>query len=336
MRMESITSTDLKLIGSAEVSVTLNGKFAALVAALACGFGCSFAQSQASTQANEVANHNEPAISFEWVDCERAGTPAVTIELWRDGHFRYVGSANVREIGERGGAISATDAKQIISLGVAVANKSRIPAIPLTREGDPTYPYCVRVSVGGENGIRKGIVASFEKRSRRLLSEIERAVDVKHKVCPTRGSDEAPIFRRNTYCDTDIIYLGIADENACASMREVEIFRDGTVHHWATLTFTQQDGTVVRKPVGDAYYLIPKDRVNELWDLALTYKPSGPTISEAQGDPSQPARGTKNDLLAFKEKLESVAGIQWIHIDVPASGCGKNDRGIPLLLVAVK
>ncbi|HEV7605969.1 MAG TPA: hypothetical protein VGO61_01425 [Steroidobacteraceae bacterium] len=288
-------------------------------------------------RANEIVEHTDsPAISFEWVDCEDARAPQVTVDLWKDGQFRYVGSAKVREMGEQRGVMSAGDAKRIISLGTRLANRSRIPSIPLTAEGDPTYPYCVRIAAKQGLGQRRGIIASFEKRARQFLFEVEQTVDVKHRVCPVRGSDEPLLFTPVDYCDESVVSLALADDEACASVRSVDIYRNGAVHQMATLAFTRTDGSVVRISVGDDYYLISPERASELWNLALTYEASHRSMTHATENPSHIFRGTPADLLSFKQALEGVVGIRWIPIEKPETGCGKDDRVPSVLLVAVK
>jgi hypothetical protein len=241
------------------------------------------------------------------------------LSIRKNGEVLYNGSAAARTQGEQSTRIESRVADRLREAIRLAVRESRTHHEPRPGVAEDRATLCLTVrEAGSQSELNSG-----RERTRKLIDLINEMVDPRRWACPT-AQPIGPASLNDGYCGKARINATVNDETSCNVSNSVEIYEDGTVHHWvtegdpkrATERSLHHFATLA---AGDFKTLLAQTRrcVETMTVEDFLDRAPAPAV------PVPPARlcGRPEDIHAFKDLLSRLVHMEWADGRGRAANC---------------
>ena len=236
------------------------------------------------------------ALSLSWRSCRSPEQPPFfDLHFLRDGTVRYIGNSDVREKGEHVARVNLEQIRRLAESATQALQASGSGHAPKVQRTKPTPNYCLTLMVGDGNSTLSGTLTPADPSARKLERLVQRTVDLRSWVCPTRGRDLADSAK----CDLPTVSFGYAERENCGYSHSVNLYADGRVHYFA---WGLADS--------DRYYEIDRAVVNRLYKIGSNYT-GDLRLTGLPVDPDHRTLMGADMLIEYKQTLAQLAKVPW-------------------------
>lgn len=256
------------------------------------------------------------ATRIRWLpDCGAgAEHPFFSIEVRDDGLVRYEGYDGAKVLGSRESQIGAASARRLKAKVVSFVREHKALK-DSQKQFEPRY-FCLEASVlRGSEAAATYRQRSDVHRSRSLLREVRKRVGAEQWACPASSTSRGRLDASGYCSELPAVSLTLAGRTSCDLTQDLFVYEDGTVYSLVYRTHGRRDMT-------DRYYQMDPRAVDDLVASIRSLERAAMQVIDDPPGRTQTIyyRYKPEDVQAIKNRLESLAAIEWLNTS-DGAGC---------------